>query len=121
MKRILVTDDEEVLRMLIVDTLEEEEYEIDEAANGEEALELLEKNNYELLILDYMMPQMTGIEVLQEIRQRIELKHQKVLMLTAKSQAKDKEEMLNSGADSILTKPFSPLELLDTVEELTRD
>ncbi|GAE25428.1 response regulator receiver [Halalkalibacter wakoensis JCM 9140] len=121
MKRILVTDDEDVLRMLIVDTLEDEGYEIDEAGDGEEAMEMYNQKQYDLLILDYMMPNMTGLEVLKKIRESATTAtHQKILMLTAKGQAQDKQEMLDSGADSILIKPFSPIELIDLVNDLVK-
>lgn len=119
MKRLLVTDDEEVLRMLIVDTLEDEGYEINEACDGEEALQMQAEDDYDLVILDYMMPKMTGIEVLKKIRESSSNEHyQKVLMLTAKGQTEDKQEMCNSGADAILIKPFSPLELIEIVNDL---
>ncbi|MDT8859861.1 response regulator [Alkalihalobacillus sp. MEB130] len=121
MKRLLVTDDEDVLRMLIVDTLEDEGYEIDEATDGEEALNMYEEQHYDLLILDYMMPRMTGLEVLKKVREKpSNHTHQKILMLTAKGQATDKQEMFENGADSILIKPFSPLELIDTVKNLIK-
>jgi DNA-binding response OmpR family regulator len=118
MKKLLVTDDEDVLRMLIVDTLEDEDFEIDEACDGKEALELLEKNEYALLILDYMMPNLTGLDVLKKVRGNPLLSKQRVLMLTAKGQVQDKQEMLDNAADSILIKPFSPMELIDTVHDL---
>ena len=66
MNRILLAEDEEVLRMLIVDTLEDEDYMIDEAADGGEAMELFQNNHYDLVILDYMMPVYTGLELLKK-------------------------------------------------------
>ncbi|GKU81626.1 response regulator transcription factor [Niallia sp. NCCP-28] len=118
MKRILIAEDEEILRMLIMDTLEDEDYAVDEAQDGEEALELLKKNEYDLLILDYMMPIVTGIEVIQQVRQEMRNHKQKILMLSAKSQAFEQEKVLNAGADYFMAKPFSPLALLAKVEEI---
>ncbi|MDV2683295.1 response regulator [Alkalihalophilus lindianensis] len=117
MKRLLVADDEDVLRMLIVDTLEEEEYHLEEAEDGVEAFALIKKNMYDLVILDYMMPKMTGVEVLIETR-KLQKVQPKILMLTAKSQQQDQEKMFKEGADYFLAKPFSPMELLDIVEEI---
>jgi len=118
MKRILIAEDEEILRMLIMDTLEEEEYIVDEAQDGEEALELLQKNQYDLLILDYMMPIVTGIEVIEKVRHDMKDQQQKILMLSAKSQSFEQEKVLNAGADYFMAKPFSPLALLAKVEEI---
>jgi len=118
MKRILIAEDEEILRMLIMDTLEEEEYIVDEAQDGEEALELLQKYQYDLLILDYMMPIVTGIEVIEKVRHDMKDQQQKILMLSAKSQSFEQEKVLNAGADYFMAKPFSPLALLAKVEEI---
>ena len=106
MKRILIAEDEEILRMLIMDTLEEEEYIVDEAQDGEEALELLQKYQYDLLILDYMMPIVTGIEVIEKVRHDMKDQQQKILMLSAKSQSFEQEKVLNAGADYFMAKPL---------------
>ncbi|MDV2884150.1 response regulator transcription factor [Alkalihalophilus pseudofirmus] len=120
MKKILIADDEEVLRMLIVDTLEGDHHQLDEAEDGIEALSLIKKEQYDLLILDYMMPEKSGIEVLMETR-KLAIPQPKVLMLTAKSQQKDQDEMYKEGANYFLAKPFSPIELLSLVEEMLSD
>lgn len=117
MKRILLADDEEVLRMLIVDTLEEEGYHIDEAEDGIAALKLFEQNEYDLMIIDYMMPGLTGLEVVERIKE-IDNRPIKTLMLTAKSQQSDKEQVLASGVDYYMAKPFSPLKLAELVEDI---
>lgn len=68
MAKILLAEDEEVLRMLVVDTLEDEGHDIDEACDGEEAIEMIKQNDYDLILLDYMMPIYTGLEVIQHVR-----------------------------------------------------
>jgi CheY-like chemotaxis protein len=117
-KKLLLAEDEEVLRMLVVDTLEDEGYEIDEACDGEEAYELIERNDYDLVIIDYMMPQMTGLEVIEKVRKHPEKKDIRILMLSAKSQKVDQDRVLLAGADYFISKPFSPLYLVEKVEEI---
>ena len=119
MKRILLAEDEEVLRMLVVDTLEDEDYIIDEAANGGEAMELFQNHSYDLVILDYMMPVYTGLEVIKQIRNTETEKHSKILMLSAKNQTYEQEQILQTGADYFMAKPFSPMKLLELVEDIT--
>ena len=118
MKRILLAEDEEILRMLIVDTLEDEDYEIDEAADGQEALDLYNQNRYDLIIVDYMMPVFSGLEVIEKIRRNAENQHVKILMLSAKSQQFEQDRVLAAGADYFMAKPFSPLHLLNKVGEI---
>jgi len=119
MKKILVAEDEEILRMLIADTLEEGDFEVDEAEDGEEALKLLEKEQYDLVILDYMMPVLTGLDVIRKIRSGSNQNSDvKILMLSAKSQQNEQEEVLKAGADYFMVKPFSPLHLFEKVGEI---
>ncbi|MBM7659569.1 CheY-like chemotaxis protein [Bacillus mesophilus] len=117
-KKVLLAEDEEVLRMLVVDTLEDEGYLIDEASDGEEALQLILENNYDLIILDYMMPVYTGLEIIEKVRQLPDKKHVKMMMLSAKSQKTDQETVLEAGANYFMSKPFSPLELVNKIEEI---
>jgi DNA-binding response OmpR family regulator len=121
MNRILLAEDEEILRMLIVDTLEDGDFEVDEAADGQEALDLFLAGEYSLLIIDYMMPVYTGLEVIEKIRSNSEKNHVKILMLSAKSQQFEQERVLEAGADYFMAKPFSPLELLEKVEEILNE
>ncbi len=121
MKRILLAEDEEVLRMLVVDTLEEDGYIIDEVTDGVEAYEAIKTKKYDLLLLDYMMPRMTGLEVIEKVRNNTENKNIKIVMLTAKNQKKDEEDAKKVGADYFLAKPFSPLKLLELVGEILND
>lgn len=120
MKKILVADDEAALRMLIVDSILDLGFEVDEAENGKEALEKIQNNDYALIILDYMMPNMTGIEVLDCLADE-KKKNSTILMLTAKVQDKDQQLALQAGVNYFITKPFSPIELCNFVEETLHD
>ncbi|WLR54042.1 response regulator transcription factor [Mesobacillus subterraneus] len=121
MKRILLAEDEEILRMLINDTLEDEDYQVDEAADGQEALGFLEQQQYELLIIDYMMPIYSGVEVIAKVRQSGKNMNVPILMLSAKSQLTEQEKAMAAGADYFMAKPFSPLDLLGKVREILHD
>lgn len=121
MKRILLAEDEEVLRMLVADTLEDEDYRIDEAADGGEAMELFRNHSYDLVILDYMMPIFTGLEVIEQIRNTETEGHTKILMLSAKNQSYEQEQILQTGADYFMAKPFSPMKLLELVEDILNE
>jgi CheY-like chemotaxis protein len=118
MATILLAEDEAVLRMLIGDTLEDEGHVLDVACDGEEALHKIEQNGYDLIILDYMMPKRTGLDVLTQIRQMPDKKEIKVLILSAKSQHSEQDKMRAAGADDFMPKPFSPSELARKVEDM---
>jgi CheY-like chemotaxis protein len=118
MKTILLADDEANLRMLVHTTLDDPQYKILEAADGTAALELAKQEHPDLLVLDWMMPGMTGIEVARALRNDNNTSHIPIIMLTAKGQEKDKEQGRAFGAYAYLVKPFSPLELLEKVQEI---
>ncbi|MEY2355863.1 response regulator transcription factor [Lysinibacillus capsici] len=120
MARILVVDDEEILRMLIRETLEDLEFDIDEAEDGEEALKKMMESSYDLMILDYMMPNLTGIEVIELLPSEIKMS-MPILMLTAKSQESDRQKVFDLGADYFMSKPFSPIKLMNLVEDILND
>ncbi|KWX81060.1 histidine kinase [Paenibacillus riograndensis] len=121
MQKVLVVDDEEVLRMLIEDTLEDlENVEIHTAENGAEALTKLSGQLYDLVILDYMMPEMTGIEVLEALDTE-QKNAMPILMLTAKAQENDRSKARDAGARFFMPKPFSPMELLQIVEGILHE
>lgn len=117
--KILIVDDEPNIRFLLEQTLEdlEDEYGITllTAQNGKEGLEMLKEHQPELVLLDVMMPLMSGLDVCKEIRKDPALEKTTVIMLTAKGQANDKDHGMTAGADLYLTKPFHPKMVIDTV------
>ncbi|RKQ37697.1 response regulator transcription factor [Oceanobacillus halophilus] len=115
--KILVVDDEERIRRLIRMYLEREEYIVEEAENGKDALELALNNDYDVIILDIMMPEMDGIEVCQELRKE---KTTPVIMLTAKGEESNRVQGFEVGADDYIVKPFSPREAVLRVKALLR-
>lgn len=119
-KKGLIAEDEDILRMLIVDSLEGLDIELDEAENGEMALSQISKNKYDLIILDYMMPRMTGIDVLHRMDGEVK-KQTAILMLTAKTQEADKQTARLAGAQYFMAKPFSPAELVAVVRGILSD
>lgn len=118
MTKILIVDDEPALRFLIASSLEDEGYNLTEAADGQQALELVQADRPDLIILDVMMPGLTGYEVCTRLKQDPATKDIIVLMLTAKAQEQDRMQSRQAGADYYLRKPFSPLELSDVVASL---
>jgi two-component system response regulator MtrA len=115
---VLLCDDEEVLRRLVRATLQTDDYRIEEAADGEEALARARSLRPDLIILDMMMPGLSGLEVLRELRADPAFANTPVIMLTARARPADQEEAAAAGADRYLAKPFSPLELIGVVEKL---
>lgn len=115
---ILLVEDEQGVANFIKKGLEEEQYKVALAVNGETGLSYIRKNRYDLLILDVMLPGINGIDLCKEVRHLDVLTP--ILMLTAKDSVKDKVLGLNSGADDYLTKPFSFAEFLARVQALTR-
>ncbi len=113
-KRILISDDDEIIRMLIADSLENNEWIVEEACDGKEALEKLTNHHYHLVIIDFMMPYYTGIDVIERIPAHIK-KEITVIMLTAKSQIEDKQLATATGVDHFVQKPFSPTALYQLI------
>ena len=116
--RILIVEDEKKVAAFIKKGLEEETYAVDIATDGEEGLYLGEQNQYDLIILDLMLPKINGLDILSSLRsQNIEAP---ILLLTAKDSVEDKVKGLNQGADDYLTKPFAFSELLARIRVLLR-
>jgi len=116
--RLLLAEDEKALSKALTTILERNNYSVDAAYDGKEALEYLEADNYDGVILDIMMPKIDGITVLQEMRKKGNLIP--VLLLTAKSEVDDKVIGLDAGANDYLTKPFNSRELLARIRAMTR-
>jgi two-component system response regulator ResD len=114
---ILVVDDEWNMRNLLRIYLTRSEWNVAEASSGQDALNMLEQTSFDLVILDLMMPGIDGFEVCTEIRKKSNVP---ILMLTARTETKDKVQGLNLGADDYLTKPFDPDELIARVYALLR-
>jgi DNA-binding response OmpR family regulator len=114
---VLVVEDEQPLRELIVVTLGEE-FDCDEAADGEAALERLRAARPELVVLDSMLPGRSGIDVLHEMRADPQLRDVPVLMLSAWQSSEDVDSAMDAGADSFLGKPFRVEELVSVAHEL---
>lgn len=119
MKKILIVDDHVDIRKLIRMTLEFEAYEIHEAADGEAALRMAQALKPDLVLLDVMMPGgIDGLEVCRRLRAAPEQANVHVMLLSARGQARDREAGLQAGADAYLIKPFSPLQLIDSIAAL---
>ena len=116
--RILICDNEDPLRALVRASLERDDYELAEARDGDEGVELAKSFRPHVIVLDMMMPGKTGLEVLAELRAEAELAETPVVMLTARTQVGDREAAAEVGADRYLAKPFSPLELISVIDEL---
>lgn len=118
MRKLLIADDESGIRSLVRMTLEDDSYEIVEAADGQQALNLAREHRPDVVLLDVMMPKMTGFEVCRAIKDDPKTKDMAVVMLTAKAQEVDEAQGMSVGADDYFTKPFSPVALMRKLDEL---
>ena len=116
-KRALVVDDEKLIVKGIRFSLEQDEMQVDCAYDGEEALEYARNNQYDIILLDVMLPKLTGFEVCQQIR---EFSNVPIIMLTAKGDDMDKILGLEYGADDYITKPFNILEVMARIKAIMR-
>ena len=116
--KILIVDDEKTLADALKDNVEFEGYEADCAYGGKEALDYLKGDTYQLILLDVMMPDLDGFEVLTKLRKTDA--HTPVIFLTARAEEKDKLKGLGSGADDYITKPFSVLELMARIKTVLK-
>jgi two-component system phosphate regulon response regulator PhoB len=119
MKRVLIVEDQADIRKLIRMTLEFEDYEIHEANDGAAGLRVAREMKPDLMLLDVMMPgELDGLQVCHLIKNDPATAHIRVVLLTARGQARDREVGRDAGADEYLVKPFSPLQLIETIERL---
>ena len=116
--KVLIVEDEKDLACVLSEMLKQEGYIVNKVHNGIDGLDYALTNTYDVIILDIMLPQMNGIEVLKEIRKNGI--NSSVLLLTAKSEVEDKINGLDNGADDYLTKPFVTKEFLARVRALSR-
>jgi DNA-binding response OmpR family regulator len=120
-QKILIVDDEAHIRMLIEQTLEELEDEGVEfltAENGEIALDIIQKENPQLVFLDVMMPKMNGMEVCRRVKKELGMDSVFIVLLTAKGQETDRQKGQDVGADVYMTKPFDPEAILDKARQV---
>ena len=120
-KKILIIDDEPHIRALLEQTLEDfedEDVEILTAKDGEEGLEVIEEERPNLVFLDVMMPKKNGFDVCQTVKKEWNFADVYIVMLTAKGQEFDKKKGLEVGADTYMTKPFDPDEIIEKASEV---
>ena len=117
MKRVLVVDDEKLIVKGLKFSLEQDDMEVDTAFDGEEAVEKVRANTYDIMLLDIMLPKLSGLEVCQMIR---EFSDVPIIMLTAKGEDMDKIMGLEYGADDYITKPFNILEVKARIKAILR-
>lgn len=116
MATILIVEDEQAIALLIKYNLEKAGYETICVSQGDKVLPIVEKNNPALILLDWMLPEISGLELCKIIRNNPERKNTPIIMLTAKGQEEDKIAGLSAGADDYVTKPFSVPELLARIQ-----
>ncbi len=118
--KIMIVEDEESIVTLVKYNLEKEGYKVFFNSNGEKAIEDIKVNNPDLILLDWMLPNLSGLEICKILKSEKKYKHTPIIMLTAKGQEEDKIRGLNSGADDYITKPFGHKELIARVNALLR-
>ncbi|MDJ0659024.1 MAG: response regulator [Crocosphaera sp.] len=121
MKKILIVDDEPNILILmeqILEELEDEGVSILTAINGEQALEIIKKEEPDLVFLDVMIPHISGLEVCETVKNDSHLCHIHIILLTARGQSFDEESGMKAGADLYMTKPFRPREVLLKSQEI---
>jgi DNA-binding response OmpR family regulator len=118
---VLAVDDDRVIRQLVEVNLELEDYEVDSAADGQEALDKVKVFKPDLLVLDIMMPRLDGREVCRRLKSDPATKGIKIVFLSARAQEVDVESGMDLGADAYVTKPFDPAELIEVVRKLLGD
>ncbi len=118
--KILIADDDPDIRDILKLTLSEENYEIIEAGNGEEALEIIRSKPLDLALLDYKMPKMDGRQVCSLVKKDLLLQHLPVIMVTGKGEVSDRVGGIDAGADDYIVKPFEPKELLARIRMILR-
>ena len=117
---ILVVDDEAALLTLVRYNLEKGGFEVGEAVDGEEAMLMIRERRPDLILLDWMLPRLSGIEVCRRVRRQADTQNLPIIMLTARGEESDRVRGLDYGADDYIVKPFSPSELVARVRAVLR-
>lgn len=117
---VMIVEDEAALVTMLRYNLEKEGFRVSEASDGEEALTVVEESSPDLILLDWMLPMMSGIEVCRQLRRKPNTKDVPIVMITARGEEQDKIRGLNTGADDYITKPFSMPELMARIRALLR-
>lgn len=115
--RILIVDDEILIRNVIKEYLKIENYQYDEASNGNEAIDLVKTNKYDCILMDIMMPKLDGYSAIKEIKK---ISDAKIIVLSARTEEFDKLSGFDLGIDDYVTKPFSPKELIARIKAVTK-
>jgi two-component system, OmpR family, phosphate regulon response regulator PhoB len=117
---IIIAEDEDALSTLLNYNLEKEGYEVGVASDGDEALVMIKERQPDLLVCDWMMPKVSGIEVCRRLRQQSTTRNLPIVMLTARSEESDRIRGLDTGADDYVVKPFSMVELMARIRAVLR-
>jgi len=115
-KKVLLVEDEKNVILGVRTCLDAVGYQVDIVENGEDALNYLERERPDLILLDLLLPKVDGFEVLKHIKGQAETSNIPVIVLTAKAEEKDKKKVLTLGANDYMTKPFKPQELWDKIK-----
>lgn len=118
--RVLVVEDEEALSELLSYNLEKDGFDVTVAADGEEALVMVEESTPDIILLDWMLPNVSGLEIARQLRARVQTRDIPIIMLTARGAEEDRIRGLEMGADDYLTKPFSISELIARIRAVLR-
>lgn len=117
---VLVVEDEDAIREMLIMVLEQAGFQVSEAASAEEALSELAENRVDLLLLDWMLPGISGVELARRLKRESSYKELPIILLTARGEEEDKIRGLEIGADDYVTKPFSPKELVARIKAVMR-
>lgn len=118
--KILIVDDESAIRQMLVFALSSEGHECLEAGDADQAQKIIQKSSPDLILLDWMMPGLSGVDLARRLKRNPETKDLPIIMLTAKGEETDKIKALDTGADDYITKPFSTQELLARIRAVLR-
>ena len=118
MPRILLVEDNEMLLTGVMKILIQKGHTADVCQNGKEAIELVQKNDYDLVITDLLMPVGTGLELITAIKNNEAKQHMKIIVISSMTNTESITEAMQAGADSYLTKPLNPFDLLKQIDKL---